>query len=988
MKKIILLFIVMIYSVWLNAQSFSFLSYSTAEGLPQSQVTAITQDNQGYLWVGTLSGLAKFNGRKFTNYSINDGLLTNLITTLYSTKNELWIGHEGGISLFKNNTFQSWSLAEEDKNVQVSEITSFNDKTIITTNGAGIYILSNKKLIKYQLPTPESNRCRSAVVANNKLFIGTLDGLYITKNFDRFEKVKSLATKNISHLSKCGTIVYASTYGEGFFSSTNDFKSVDSFPLMIPNFKINHHFVDANGKIWLSSLSGNVIRYKRGNNQLFLSEKNGLPTSIIRCVFEDKDGIIWLGSEGRGLMRFNSEKIVYYNKKNNFPSDFVVSLFPYSKHELLVGTYDQGLYLLNLADKSTQPIPTGNELLNKTIWSIDKDEFGQIWIASENGFTPLNNLKSNKTTYYLNEKNLKSTVIEKYNEKRLIVGGASGIGWIYQHQLHPINLNIDFAKKVGTVRDFQRYNGTVLIGADKGLFTFNPTTNQIKKIKACKFGVKSLAIDLNNRIWIGTENGIFTYTSKEFKAQKLGVSNSYLYINFISSYKNLLYLGTNNGIYLVDPQKNKPKIVYHLGINEGLFNLETNINSAFVINKDLWFGTSEGLHQFHIDRFEVAEEISNKPLLNIKEVMINYKPIAQDASEVKYTSKGEISAIKVSYNRNNLILGLDALYFPDPKNINYQFWLEGMDENWSPVSENPSVILSNIDDGAYKLHIRAKSEMGSYSKEHIIQLIVTPPYWRTWWFYSIIGFFILVVIRIYFNVQIRRERDKNERENLVDRTRLLALEQQSLNASMNRHFIFNALNSIQYFINTQDRLSANRYLTAFAKLIRKNLDSAAENDNQVTLEQEIERLNLYLSLEAMRFKDRFDYDIKCINIDPEQIIVPAMLLQPFVENSIIHGILPNETQKGNIEITIKSNGFYIEICIDDNGIGIENSLSKKERINGDHKSQGMEITSKRIDLIRKMWKKDYELYGPFQMNNLDNTIKGTRVLIKIPLDDE
>jgi LytS/YehU family sensor histidine kinase len=155
----------------------------------------------------------------------------------------------------------------------------------------------------------------------------------------------------------------------------------------------------------------------------------------------------------------------------------------------------------------------------------------------------------------------------------------------------------------------------------------------------------------------------------------------------------------------------------------------------------------------------------------------------------------------------------------------------------------------------------------------------------------------------------------------------------------------------------------------------------------VTLQQELERLELYLSLEAMRFKDRFVYSIDTDDIDTEQVLVPAMLLQPFVENSIIHGILPNEEKKGEIGVTLRQVGESIEILISDNGIGIDFSMQKKQQFQGDHKSQGMEITSKRIDLIRKMWKKDYELHGPYQVVNSDQTIKGTHVLIKIPYEN-
>ena len=323
----------------------------------------------------------------------------------------------------------------------------------------------------------------------------------------------------------------------------------------------------------------------------------------------------------------------------------------------------------------------------------------------------------------------------------------------------------------------------------------------------------------------------------------------------------------------------------------------------------------------------------------------------------------------------------------DPESILYQYWLEGLEPSWSPAIANATIFLSNLPAGSYKLHVRTIDELGNTFEEQMLLLEVTPPFWQTWWFYLLILVSIGGIIRYYFVWKIKQVREKNYKENLENQTRLLALEQQSLNASMNRHFIFNSLNAIQYFINTQDKLSANRFLTNFAKLIRKNLDSAAENNNTVTLAQELERLELYLSLESMRFNERFSYSINYNDIDIDRVIVPGMLLQPFVENSIIHGILPNEAKKGVITVTIKLIKDQLEVCIDDNGIGIDFSLAKKQGIAGDHKSQGMEITSKRISLIRKMWKKDYELIGPFQVMNKNGSINGTRVLIKIPYEN-
>src|SRR5690606_4965954 len=140
-----------------------------------------------------------------------------------------------------------------------------------------------------------------------------------------------------------------------------------------------------------------------------------------------------------------------------------------------------------------------------------------------------------------------------------------------------------------------------------------------------------------------------------------------------------------------------------------------------------------------------------------------------------------------------------------------------------------------------------------------------------------------------------------------------------------------------YFINTSDKLSANKYLTNFAKLIRKNLDSSTESENMVTLAQEIERIELYLSLEAMRFKGKFNYTIETNDCDLESVLIPAMIIQPFVENSIIHGVLPNEDKVGEILINVYKENDDLYIVVQDNGIGIERSLAQKNEFSGDHK---------------------------------------------------
>jgi two-component sensor histidine kinase len=444
-------------------------------------------------------------------------------------------------------------------------------------------------------------------------------------------------------------------------------------------------------------------------------------------------------------------------------------------------------------------------------------------------------------------------------------------------------------------------------------------------------------------------------------------------------------VGTNNGLFILSNLKEQNPRVTNYGLADGLVNLETNINSSFIDSKGkLWFGTASGLVSFLTS---TAAEKYSSPLLILKNILINYQKI----DFLKYADgideNGLPKNLRLPYSKNNLTFETEGISLANYPGIQFQFWLEGQDVTWSPLYANTTITFNGLSAGNYILHGRSIDSRGAVSKEFSFPFTVKQPFYSTWWFIlSVLAIFAFSLYQILL-FRLKREREKNEKEKMTYRARLLSLEQKSLNASMNRHFIFNSLNSIQFFINTQDRLSANKFLTNFAKLIRKNLDSS-EDGNEVALSQELERLDLYLSLESMRFKDRFSYSIStAANIDAELLIIPAMMLQPFIENSIIHGILPDESKKGSIEIRISLQGDLLIIEIEDNGIGIDISISNKIDYNGDHRSQGMEITTKRIELLQKISKRHFELIGPTQLFDSDNAVRGTSVILKFSVDN-
>lgn len=278
----------------------------------------------------------------------------------------------------------------------------------------------------------------------------------------------------------------------------------------------------------------------------------------------------------------------------------------------------------------------------------------------------------------------------------------------------------------------------------------------------------------------------------------------------------------------------------------------------------------------------------------------------------------------------------------------------------------------NISDKIHLLEIQYIQQDKINSKELII---TKQKYTQTfyWWLITIFIFIFFVAITIgttlYFGIQRRVDKDK-----LKAREKLISLEQQALMAMMNPHFVFNIMNSIQYFINTREPDLANEVLTGFARLIRTNLEICSKS--YITLEEELSYLRQYLTLEKIRFGDKMKYAFNIHNsLDVDDILIPSMLLQPFVENAVWHGIMPSE-DGGEIIVDISGDSNQLMIKIVDTGIGIKNSKRSTDEA---HISRGMKLINDRVTLINKINR------FPICIDILQTGEKGTTVKVLIPL---
>lgn len=965
-------------------QKYAFQSYSTEEGLPQTQVTSFCQDDDGYLWVGTLGGLAKFNGQDFITYFPKDGLLNNRIQTLFFDGGKLWVGHDGGISFWDNTSFKNIEFPKSEKSRNVKKIVRFKGEIVVCAErGGGLFKLVNGKLKPVSLPVPEGQierevrSIRSACVVNDELYLATQVGVLKTKDLKNFEYEKGLEGSYYG-VEANEREIYFISWQDGIYRKEINSGKITQFVTKedLGGFSLGSE-LDSWGALWVYSKRG-VYKISKGDHFGKVNLISGLPEENgVECIYNDQSGNVWIGSNGKGMFRFPGEQFKCYDRSNGFVSDLFLSGFETKDRSFYFGSYDEGVVKLS-SEGEISRIKVGSPV----VWAAQHDVGGLNWFGTSKGLVSVD--AEDKVTFYSEDDGVpgyKVSAFYKVSASEMYIGGNAGIALYKNGVIKPLD-SVN-SLEIGTVREFVELDNVLLFATNLGLFQYKD--GKISSYRNIENVTYCITKDISGNVWFGTEEGLFRIKNSKVERIELRSDPGSNFINFIDRKNGRLFVGSNNGLFVLGDLNSNTPSIKRFGLGEGVINLETNLNSSFFDSKgNYWFGTAAGLVCFDTQLEDFNREA---PKLRMRSILLNYEEFDYRKYSDKLDQDGFPTNLILPRSKNNLTFELDGISLANHSGLRYQFLLEGLNETWSPLLTNPTINFTSLPSGEYVLHMRAVDIDGQMSGEILVPFTIEPAFYKTWWFIGLLTLTCGILVFLIFRFRLKRINEANEKEKLEFKSRLLSLEQQSMNASMNRHFVFNSLNSIQYFINTQDRVSANKYLTNFAKLIRKNLDTATIDGNMITLDEELERIELYLSLESMRFKDRFNYEINTRDVELDTIEIPAMVLQPFVENSIIHGILPNLEKKGNIIIDVEQENGYLLISIEDNGIGVNQSMTSKVDTEGDHRSKGMEITSKRIDLIQKISNNDISLVGPYELYNDDSSIKGTRVLLKIPLNN-
>jgi LytS/YehU family sensor histidine kinase len=304
--------------------------------------------------------------------------------------------------------------------------------------------------------------------------------------------------------------------------------------------------------------------------------------------------------------------------------------------------------------------------------------------------------------------------------------------------------------------------------------------------------------------------------------------------------------------------------------------------------------------------------------------------------------------------------------------------MQGLENHWRKTNDL-SILYSSLAPGKYKFMVKT---INSYGKESLkpIEIIfqINKPYYKKWWFITGIIVIVLLVIAgifyLFFKTKLREANKRNEIEKALNRSR-----QQALSAQMNPHFIYNSLNSVQNYILKNEPLKSSEYLSKLGDLMRRILNNSQHSS--ITLQEELEALKKYVEMERLRFHQDFDFEIIIDReIEPQKIKVPPLIIQPYVENAIHHGLRLREGEK-QLKVHLFQQEEKIHIHIEDNGIGRE----KASRINSQsatkHKSHGLNITNKRLLLFEEAYSNNLTI-NTFDANPNDKQNKGTRVEIQ------
>lgn len=953
------------------AQSPYLKEYNAGQGLPFVQIYALHQDSLGYIWAGGYGGIARFDGNEFEVFGTKCGLNNSRIVGIGSDKHgNLWVATPVGVNRFEKGRFHSIELIDTIGIREIQQMAVFGDHLFLVDEyKVMIYHVIDSSSHIFSLPEGEQNRINAIALRGKELFFTTNKGIYTIRKKTGFEKAEAfrfLAQKEVRALvfPTNTSAIIAEENGIWLVSENN--KQFIRFSQNFLPSKINSISISPNNTIWACTNKG-VVELKN-NKQQFIKVGIHPASNDVSTSFTDRENNLWLGTY-YGLYKVSGSGFRNYSSSEGFPAFFIYQILRDSKGRMWIGTREKGVVCMENENYTSYGTIDGLPSNNAQAVVEVNDT---LYIGTSQGLA----FYKNKKVFRVNKNHpLFEKPIHVFLKRKngdLVFGsnscifikdkiGIKQIDLVSSIENQAVHLFEDSKERLW----ISTYQGGLFLMQNEKLSSFSDSLLGIKDLN-----YMATIEDKKNNLWFATFQGLVHYNTQTKKVQIIdkenGLSSDLLYSLLLAKDSSILWIGSNQGVNTLqlDSFYKNHLLIRIFGEDDGFTGVECNTNSAFVDrDSTFWFGTVNGLIQFDPLSHTILEI---EPQLHIA----GFKLINQDTFLM--------DGAKLNYDQNNISIHYKGIYQTNPKSVVYKYRLIGFNEEWSNVSHVRQVSFSNLLPGKYTFELISSSNNVLWNKSPLrFTFFIKRPWWKNFYFHLGVLFFLASLVAVFVRWRISRIKEKLSMEQKLDQLKLQALRSQ-----MNPHFLFNSLNSIQQFINTNEKKSANIYLAKFSQLMRLILDNS--RSQSVSLSKDLEALELYLQLEILRFEEKFEYALKIDdNLYAEEVRVPPMLVQPFVENAILHGFAGIQ-YKGQIEIILKENDSFINCTIKDNGIGRkEASKIKMKKGKSIHKASGLEITFDRIKTINAMIKQS----GEFVIQDLfdeKGKSNGTLVKIKIP----
>lgn len=916
--------------------------FGVDEGLPSSECYAVFQDSNKYIWFATDGGVSRYDGYKFITYTTNDGLPDNTIFHICEdNKKRIWFtSYSNKLSYYdyKTDAIYNLKINEELSKSVTGIFQSFNfdskDVLYLATHYQGYYKIK-----------PPYDKLGTINTDYKSFYIKELDnhkiifGLLINKNVDNnqlyLETQKYLKKGYCFNYRLNSARYHCVKLSEDTYFHTQGLKllKIDKEKLTeIINLEKTQKSIiitlntDSKKRLWVNYSQKGTSVYL--NNKYHSPYRELLKRLSVTCVLEDAENGIWISTIEDGVFYIPNFNFSFYNKTINkvlsieelngkiyFLTPQDIALFDQSKNKAtIIHRVSEKVTPLSLSKKNNELIISG---ILPFIFNPSNKEKSRVKFIGENmqGTRVKNIISFDKDT------DICFTPLQLYKIDK-ITNKITGL-YLFSSIIYSIT----------------KVSDHIWISTQNGLYTLDKKL-KLKLHKEVKFfeeRIEDIAQFGETLIFATRGHGIFYF--KDGKVLKNITEKDGLSSNLCKKVKvdsdGVIWVGTNKGISVINKNKEGKTNIICLNTYSGL--IDNEVNDFLIYNDTLHIATNNGL-----------STIARKDVLLSEPYII---PVTIEKFIVNKAPKDFTKDHNLNYNQNFVEINYRGLSMKGNGKINYIYKLEGLEDNWTTTT-NTFVQFTTLPSGKYKFIVYALTNNGMKSKiPGIINFTIKKPFWETWWFYSI--FFSTMSLGLFL---VYRNRIKNvtriEREKAELNKRIYESELKALRSQMNPHFMFNAINSIQNFVIKNDTVSAQKYLTKFARLIRRVLENSKYD--QVLLINEIEMLNLYVGLENLRASFSFDYDIFIAeDINADIVFIPPMIIQPFVENAILHGIIPLTERRGELLISFIYEETFLKCIIEDNGIGREAATQIKLKKQLSHKSMGMSVTQERIKLLSR-----------------------------------